>query len=152
MNESLEKALEKAKHYCAFQERCHREVREKLYSINLKKHEVETLLTQLIEEGYLNEERFAVAFAGGKFRIKQWGKVKIGFELKQRQVSDYCIRNALNTINNADYNKTFIALANKKLQSLATEKNVFRKKRKVQDYLLQKGYEHRLISAWLKTL
>ena len=152
MNESLEKALQKAKHYCAFQERCHREVREKLYSINLKKHEVETLLTQLIEEGYLNEERFAVAFAGGKFRIKQWGKVKIGFELKQRQVSDYCIRNALNTINNTDYNKTFIALANKKLQSLATEKNVFSKKRKVQDYLLQKGYEHRLISGWLKTL
>jgi len=152
MNESLENALQKAKHYCAFQERCHREVREKLFSMNLKKYEVETLLTQLIEEGYLNEERFAVAFAGGKFRIKQWGKIKISFELKQRQVSDYCIRNALNAINNDDYNKTFITLANKKLQSLATEKNIFIKKRKLQDFLLQKGYEHRLVSGWLKTL
>src|SRR5882762_609956 len=95
---SQEQALQKAKHYCAYQERCHSEVKEKLYSFGLWKQEVETILSQLIEEGYLNEERFAIQFAGGKFRMKQWGRVKIKYELKQRQVSEYCVKKALKEI------------------------------------------------------
>src|ERR1700744_6284152 len=86
-----EQALQKAQHYCAYQERCHSEVKEKLYSIGLRKNDVEELMATLVEENYLNEERFAVQFAGGRFRIKHWGKVKIKFELKKKQVSDYCI-------------------------------------------------------------
>jgi len=152
MEDSLQQALQKLKQYCAYQERCHREVREKLYSFDLKRKEVEMLLTQLIEEGYLNEERFALAFAGGKFRIKHWGKEKIRFTLKQKQVSDYCIRKALGSIDDTDYDSTFAVTANKKLQLLRAEKNIFIKKRKLRDHLLQKGYEARLIYEWLKKI
>ena len=79
---TLEQALQKLKHYCAYQERCHSEVKEKLYSLGVFKKEADNIIAKLIEEGYLDEERFAIAFAGGKFRIKQWGRVKIKYELK----------------------------------------------------------------------
>ncbi len=152
MEDSLLIALQKAKHYCAYQERCHSEVRDKLYSFKLHKNEVEQLLTQLIEEDYLNEERFAIVYAGGKFRIKNWGKEKIKYALKQKQVSDYCIRKALAAINSTDYNKTFNSLAGKKLATLKPEKNIFIKKKKMKDYLQQKGFELKLINDHLKTL
>lgn len=136
-----EESLQKAKHYCAYQERCHREVREKLYGFGLYKKEVEELLSTLIEENYLNEERFAIQFAGGRFRIKHWGRVKIKYELKQKQVSEYCIKKALATIDENDYKKQAQKLFEQKLKTLKSEKNVFIKKRKLQDHLLQKGYE-----------
>jgi regulatory protein len=140
-----EQAFQKAKHYCAYQERCHSEVKEKLYSFGLRKADVEQLLTQLIDEDYLNEERFAVQFAGGKFRMKQWGRVKIKYELKQKQVSEYCIKKALKEIDEEAYQKTAAKLFDDKLKSLKSETNRFIKKRKIQDYLLQKGYESALI-------
>ena len=145
-------ALQKAKHYCAYQERCHSEVREKLYSLGLHKNEVEQLVTQLIEEEFLNEERFAIAYAGGKFRIKNWGKEKIRYALKQKQVSAYCIRKALNSISNSDYNKIFKVVADKKLQLLKSEKNVFIKKRKLNDFLLRKGFEIEIIQNYFKDI
>src|ERR1700748_907813 len=92
---SPEQALQKARHYCGYQERCHSEVQEKLYSLGLRKPQVEAALATLIEENYLNEERFAIQFAGGHFRLKQWGKVRIRYQLKQKKVSEYCIRTAL---------------------------------------------------------
>lgn len=144
---SREKAFQKIKHYCAYQERSHREVKEKLYSFGLWKKDVEPILSQLIEENYLNEERFAQQFAGGKFRMKHWGKIKIQYELRQQQVSEYCIRKALASIREEDYQKTFEKLANQKLTSLKGEKNLFIKKRKLQDFLLQKGYEPLLVHA-----
>jgi regulatory protein len=140
-----EEALQKAKQYCAYQERCHSEVKEKLYSFGLHKKEVEEMLSNLIEENYLNEERFAVQFAGGKFRIKQWGRVKIKYALKQKQVSEYCIKKALLTITEADYKKTLQKLFDQKLKTLKTEKNIFSKKRKLQDHLLQRGFETDLV-------
>jgi regulatory protein len=152
MEDSLLAALQKAKHYCAYQERCHSEVRDKLYSFKLHRNEVEQLLTQLIEEDYLNEERFAIAYAGGHFRIKNWGKEKIKYALKQKQVSEYCIRKALASISTLDYNRTFNSVADKKLATLKTEKNIFIKKKKMKDYLQQKGFEIKLISDYLKAL
>ena len=152
MEDSLLAALQKAKHYCAYQERCHSEVRDKLYSFKLHKNEVEQLLTQLIEEDFLNEERFAIAYAGGHFRTKQWGKEKIKYALKQKRVSDYCIRKSLAAISNSDYNKTFLSLANKKLLTLKSEKNIFIKKKKLKDYLQQKGFELKLINDYIKEL
>jgi len=98
---SLEQALQKARHYCAYQERCHSEVKEKLYGFGLKRQEVEEALSRLIEESYLNEERFAIQFAGGRFRMKQWGRIRIRYELKQKQVGDYCIKKALAAIDQA---------------------------------------------------
>jgi regulatory protein len=143
---SKEQALQKARYYCTYQERCHSEVKEKLYSLGLYKKDVEELLSNLIEDNYLNEERFAIQFAGGRFRIKQWGKVKIKYELKQKLVSDFCIKKALASINENDYQKTIQKLFSAKLKILKGEKNIFIKKRKLQNHLLQKGFESELIN------
>ena len=141
-----EKALQKIKHYCGYQERCHAEVKEKLYGMGLWKKDVEEILSQLIEENYLNEERFAILFAGGKFRMKQWGKVKIQYELKQKKISEYCIKKAIREIDDDAYQQVLQKLASQKLSLLKGEKNIFIKKRKLQDYLLQKGYEVQLVN------
>lgn len=143
---SKEEALQKAKQYCAYQERCHSEVREKLYSFGMNKKEVDELLSELISDNYLNEERFAILYAGGKFRIKHWGKVKIKYSLKQKQISEYCIKKALAAIDERDYTKTLEKLFEQKLKTLKAEKNIFTKKRKLQDHLMQKGFETALIS------
>ncbi|HTC00362.1 MAG TPA: regulatory protein RecX [Ferruginibacter sp.] len=147
-----EQALPKVRQYCAYQERCHSEVKEKLYGFGLYKKDVEQLISNLIEENYLNEERFAIVFAGGRFRIKHWGKMKIKYELKQKQVSEYCIKKALQEINSADYLKTLYKLAEGKLKLLKAEKNIFTKKKKLQDYLLQKGFEGQLIQTVIKDI
>src|ERR1700712_5575139 len=149
---SKEQAIQKAKHYCGYQERCHSEVKEKLYSLGLYKQQVEESIAQLIEENYLNEERFAQQFAGGKFRMKQWGRVKIKYELKQKQVSEYCIKKGLKEINEDDYLKTLQKLAADKWNQNNTESNLFNKLRKTQNYLMQKGYETDLIRVELKRL
>jgi len=138
-------ALPKIKQYCAYQERCHAEVKDKLYGYGLHKNDVEDLIVVLITENYLNEERFAIQFAGGKFRMKQWGRGKIKQALKQKQVTEYCIKQALKQIPDEDYMNTLNKLYEKKLKTLKSEKNIFVKKRKLQDYLLQKGYEYDLI-------
>lgn len=140
-----EQALPKIKQYCAYQERCHAEVRDKLYSFGLHKNEVEEIISGLITENYLNEERFAIHFAGGKFRMKQWGKIKIKQALKFKQVSDYCIRKALKEIDAHEYEKTFQKLVQQKVKTLKSEKNIFIKKRKLQDFLLQKGFESEIV-------
>ncbi len=144
-NIGIEQAFQKIKHYCAYQERNHAEVKKKLYGYGLYKNEVEELLSKLIEENYLNEERFAIAFAGGKFRINHWGKTKIKYELKQKQVSDYCIKKALASILDEDYEKTLHKLAAEKLKTLGKEVNVFAKKNKLQNYLVGKGYEYEVV-------
>src|ERR1700759_3068685 len=102
---SPEQALQKLRHYCGYQERSHQEVREKLYSFGLRKPDVENAIATLIGEDQLNEERFAIQFAGGHFRLKHWGRVKIQYELKQKRVSDYCIKKALAAIDETDYVK-----------------------------------------------
>ena len=145
-----EQALQKLKHYCGYQERSHKEVKEKLYSYGLHRQETEESISQLIEEGYLNEERFAIQYAGGKFRMKQWGKVKIKYELKQKQVGDYCIKKALQQIDEDDYLQTLQKLAEQKWTLLRGEKNIYTKKRKLQDYLLQKGFEGDKVSEMVK--
>ena len=149
---SLEQALQKARHYCGYQERCHSEVQEKLYSLGLRKKDVETALATLIEENYLSEERFATQFAGGRFRLKEWGKVKIKYELKQRQVGEYNIRKALAAIDADDYERTLTRLTEEKWETLQEEENIFIRKRKLQDYLLQKGYESDRVAAAVRAV
>lgn len=147
-----EQSLPKIKQYCAYQERCHAEVRDKLYSFGLRKTEVEEIISELITENYLNEERFAIHFAGGKFRMKQWGKIKIKQALKAKQLSDYCIKKALKEIDSKEYQKTFQKLAEQKLKTLKSERNIFIKKRKMQDFLLQKGFETQMIQQELQKI
>ncbi len=141
-----EQAYQKAKHYCAYQERCHSEVKEKLYSFGLYKNEADEMISKLIEDNYLNEERFAIMYAGGHFRTKQWGRIKIKYELKQKQISEYCIKKALAAIDETEYEKTLKKLALLKLNGLKNEKNIFSKKKKLQDHLRMKGYEGGLIN------
>ncbi|HXB30142.1 MAG TPA: regulatory protein RecX [Puia sp.] len=145
---SVEKALQKLKHYCGYQERSHSEARQKLYSLGLFKKEVDELISQLIEEGYLNEERFARQFASGKSRIKGWGRQKIQYELRQRGISEFCIMNALRSLDTTEYEDGFNRLASKKWTSLLDEKNIFVKKSKWQEFLLQRGFEPELIKKW----
>ena len=149
LNIGTEKALQKIGQFCAYQERNHKEVKEKLYSYGLYKDQVEELISKLIQENFLNEERYAIAYAGGKFRAKDWGKNKIKYGLKQHQVSDYCIKKALKTIDDEDYVKTLQKLYVAKEKTLKSEKNIFIKKRKIQQYLMQKGYEVSLINELL---
>ena len=146
-----EQALQKLKHYCGYQERCHSEVKEKLWHLKVSKKEHDEIIASLIEDDYLNEERFAVLFAGGKFRVKQWGRVKIKYELKQKQVSEYSIKKALNQINEEDYLKTLVLQAKKKYATLKNEQWMIRKKKTI-DYLVQKGFEHGLIANTLESI
>lgn len=145
----LASTLAAIKHYCAYQERCHAEVRSKLIALACYGEDLEEAISVLIEENYLNEERFAVAYAGGKFRTRSWGKVKIKQQLKLKQVSDYCIRKGLAAIDEDDYLAVLAKLLEKKKDGLSSEKDQWRKRQKVTSYLLQKGYEADLIrAAW----
>jgi regulatory protein len=150
---SKEQALQKLKHYCRYQERCHAEVKEKLYSFGLFKQVVEECISQLIEEDYLNEERFALQFASGKFRIKQWGSQKIKHELKLKRVSEYCIRKALQELDQELYLKTLNKLATKKWNSIKGEgMTKFVKTQKTTVWLMQRGYESDLIRRAIKEI
>ncbi len=148
-NIGTEKAIQKIRQYCAYQERNHREVKEKLYSFGLYKADVDEILTQMIDENYLNEERYAIAFAGGKFRIKNWGKVKIRYALKQSGISEYCIKKALAAVEETDYLAKLQQLFTIRQNQLRSEKNMFTRKKKLRDYLLQKGFESDLIMELL---
>ena len=148
-----EQAFQKLKQYCAYQERAHEEVKTKAYGYGLRKVDVEVLLSQLIQEGYLNEERFARLFAGGRFRAKKWGKVKIGYELKARKVSEYNIRMALQEIPEADYQKTAEQIASKKWKSIRGQGvNTYTRQSKTRAYLQQRGFETSVIAAALRRL
>ncbi|MCG2613023.1 RecX family transcriptional regulator [Terrimonas sp. NA20] len=146
-----EQALQKLRHYCAYQERSHSEVKDKLYQLGIWKKDHDEIIASLIEDNYLNEERFAIAFAGGKFRMKQWGRVKIKYELKQKQVSDYSIKKAMKQIDEEDYLRLLEKLAEEKYASLKNEQYLVRKK-KTQDYLMQKGFEPDLIMRTVNAL
>ena len=133
----------KLRHYCAYQERCHMEVREKCRELKLYGDEAEEAIAHLVTEGFLNEERFAKAFAGGKFRMRQWGRQKIRQALKQKQLSDYCIRKGLAEIDPDAYEQALLQLAERKYELLRGEQYLKRRYKTLQ-YLLQKGYEQEL--------
>ncbi len=147
----LKEAKLKATNYCAYRERTQQEVRDKLYALGLHRDEVEDLLTDLITENFINEERFAVSFAGGKFRMKKWGRLKIIMELKRRNISDYCLKKALEEISDEDYQETILQLAEKKIQSLR-DKDMFIKKQKTARYLAGKGFEKELVWRVLEAM
>lgn len=146
-----EQAKQKALRYCAYQERSHQEVKNKLYALGLYTSEVDELLAWLITEGFLNEERFAKLFAGGKFRIKQWGRIKITHALESKGLSKNCIRLGLKEIDEDDYQQTLEKLADEKLSALS-EKNSFIARDKVSKALIQKGYEPERVWKVLKKL
>lgn len=150
---TTEQAYMKLKHYCAYQDRCHQEVKDKAYGLGLRKRDVEELTSRLIEENLLNESRFATGYARGKFRMKRWGRVKIIRGLKQRRVSDYCIREAIEEIPDQDYNRVLRKLARDKWSKITSPGvNLFTKMAKTRNYLLQKGFESSLVGEVIRDL
>lgn len=145
-----EEALQKLRHYCAYQDRSHREVKEKLYSYGLNKQEVEESISLLIEDDYLNEERYAQSFARGHFRSKQWGRVKIGYELKIKGVSAYCIQKGLKEIDEEEYEKTLKELIAKKAETLPKTEKTYIIRQKIAAFVMQKGFEGPLIQKHLR--
>ena len=143
-----DQALSKAEKYCAYQERSHKEVRDKLYAYGLYKKDVEQILTQLITSGFLNEERFAKAYAGGKFRMKKWGRKKIENALKHKDISKRCIQIGLKEIDESDYRRTLTELIKKK-NATVTESNPYKRRNKIATYVIGKGYESDLVWSYL---
>ena len=142
-------ALAKAENYCAYQERSQQEVRDKLYEWGLWTSAVENIITKLIEENYLNEERFAKAYTRGKFNQKSWGKIKIKMGLKLKKVSPPLIKKALMTIDLDDYMATLSRIIEKKDKTL-TESNARKRQYKLQQYALSRGFETELTAEVLK--
>lgn len=142
-------ALEKARNWCAVQERCHSEVRSKLFDWGIREETAEQLISQLIAEGFLNEERFARAYARGKFRIKHWGRIKIVQGLKFRKISPYCIRKGLEEIEEEEYRQTLRGLFEKRCREVK-ERNPWTRKAKIFSYLAGKGYEPEQIRELLQ--
>lgn len=130
--------------FCAYQERCHQEVRGKLRDLGIYGDTVDELILELIEEDILNEERFARAFARGKFRLKQYGRRRIDRELRQRDISDYCRKKALEELEEYDYYGTLLELTERK-NTYLQEPNPWNRRRKLTDMLLRRGYESDLI-------
>jgi regulatory protein len=142
-------ALAKIYRYCAYQERSHQEVRNKLFEFGLYKSEVDELISTLITEGFLNEERFAKAFAGGKFRMKKWGRLKIVNELEAKGLTGNCIKSGLKEIDENEYRATLEKLVTKK-SSLLSEKDQFVKRDKLSKFAIQKGFEPDIVWSLLK--
>jgi regulatory protein len=145
-----DEAWKRITRYCAYQERCHSETRDKLYTYGLYAEQVEELLGRLISENYLNEERFSLAFARGKSRLKGWGTKKIELELKRRQVSEWCVRRAIQSLDQGEYNQAAKKVMEKKKALLDREKNPKIKLQKLKNFMLGKGYDWQTISMLLQ--
>ena len=148
---TLSEAIQKLEHYCAYQERCHQEVAQKLYSLGVYSDDADKIIVHLISHNYLNEERFAQAFARGKHRIKHWGRSRIINELKQRGISQYNITTALKEVSPDEYDETFNSTAQRHWESIH-ESDKMKKRKKFCDFLLRKGFESDLIYEKLKEL
>jgi len=144
----MKDALQKAAAFCAYQERTQQEVRDRLKDWGVWGDDAEEIIGELIVQNYLNEERFAKSFAGGKFRVKGWGKRKIQQHLKQRGISGYNLDQALKEIEPDDYRQTLADLLDKKRRSLHDD-NPLVIKQKLVRYAMSKGYESDLIFAVL---
>lgn len=141
---TVEEAKRKLEVFCAYQERYHKEVIDKLQKMRMIPIAIDEIVVHLIQNNFLNEERFAKSFARGKFRYKKWGRIRIQRELKHRGLSAYIIQSALKEIDDEEYISVFDALAEKK-QTEIKEKNTYKAKRKLADYLLYRGWESDLV-------
>ena len=146
---TIKEALRKAQNYCLYQERSHHEVRQKLYDWGLHKQDVEETISALIEQGFVNELRFAVTFADSKFRLKKWGRIKIERELQLKKISAYCIQKALKIIEEETYLDVLKKLIQKKGSQIKT-KNTFERNGKIASYTIGKGFEPDLVWKVLK--
>ena len=145
---TVEQALIRIQKYCAYQERSQQEVRNKLFNWGLHRDEVESMIVDLISDNFLKEERFALAFTGGKFRMKKWGRIKIKMALQEKRVSEPLIKKALSEIAEKDYIKTLKEVIRLK-EKVTKEKNSFKRKHKIATYAIQRGFEPELVWSLL---
>ncbi len=141
---TIDEAQLNLQNYCAYQERCHQEVRQKLKEMRMIPNAIDIIIVHLLEHNFLNEERFAKTFVSGKFRIKKWGKYRLTFELKKKDISKHNINLAISQIPSNEYIEVFNVLAEKKANSIR-EKDTWKKKKKLVDYLLYRGWESHLV-------
>ena len=141
---TVDEALSKLQKYCSYQDRCHKEVDQKLKEMRMIPEASNQIIMALIDGDYLNEERFASAFVRGKFKIKKWGRHRLTSELKQRNISKYLIDKALRQISEVAYKAPFESLADKKAASI-TGVSAFKKKKKLADYLLYRGWDSSMV-------
>ena len=144
MKKSIENIYKKISLYCSYQERSHKEVLLKISKSNISKNETDKIIAKLITENFLNETRYAIAYARGKFRIKNWGKIKIINKLKQQNISSWNINKAIAEIDKDEYSKSFNLIFNKLNLKYNYLKNIYRKK-KILSILYSKGWEYDLI-------
>ncbi|MBG7629278.1 MAG: RecX family transcriptional regulator [Bacteroidetes bacterium] len=147
---TVDQATRLLENYCVYQERCHKEVEQKLYDLKMIPQAKEKILLHLMEHNFLNEERYAKSFVRGKFSIKKWGKIKITNQLKFKNISAYNIKSALTEIDEVDYLKTLHQIAEKKLP-LIKESNSFKKRNKLSTFLISKGFESNLVFETVKS-
>ncbi len=148
---TLTEAKRKLEQYCVYQDRCHKEVIAKLKEMHMIPLVIDDIISHLIEHNFLNEERFAKSFARGKFNIKHWGRNKIIRELKFRQISSYNIKTALQEFTEEEYYTKLDVITLKKLESIK-EPNKYKKRKKLADYLLYRGWESHLVYEKTKAL
>ena len=141
---TVQEIQQKIAQYCVYQDRCHKEVEEKIKSYDLIPEAREMILLNLMKDNFLNEERFAKSFARGKFRIKHWGKNRIVNELKMRDISPYNIKTALKEIDDKEYINTIYKITENRNNAIS-ETNHYKRKKKLIDFLLRKGFETDLI-------
>ena len=144
--DSRKKIVDRLERYCAYQERCHQEVRSKLLSLKVYGNDLEEVILHLMEEGFLNEERYAKSYARGKFRINKWGKIKIEQYLKRKNISRYCIKKALQEIDEEEYADALAEIVDKEVKKLSPPIN----KIKLTKRIMAKGFEYPLILESLK--
>ena len=144
-------ATDKIKRYCSVQDRCQWDVIKKMNEWGLGAKIKTRLLEILITENYINEKRFSESFCRGKFKIKNWGKIKISNELKQKNISNICIEKGMEEIKEDEYLKVLDKLFVEKRDQL-TEKNHFVKKTKIANFLIQRGFESFLVWEKMKEL
>jgi regulatory protein len=145
----MQLALTKAQAYCAYQERCQQEMRDKLYEWGLHSEDVENIITELVLQNFINEERFAQIYTGGKFRIKKWGRIKIKQGLKQKKISDYCIKKAFKELEGDIYTETLKEVIEKK-SKLLKEKHPLKRNYKLAQHAISKGFESDLVREVIK--
>lgn len=148
---TVNEATKVLENYCAYQERCHKEVEQKLYDLNMVPEAKEHIILHLLQHNFLNEERYAKSFARGKFSIKKWGRIKISNQLKFKGISDYNIKSGLKEIDENQYLTTITTIAEKKIPHIK-ETNLYKKRSKLASFLISKGYESDLVFTTVKNL
>lgn len=148
---TIDEAQKRLERYCAYQERCHKEVTQKLYEMRMIPEARDQIIVHLLQHNFLNEERFAKAYVRGKFRIKQWGKQRLQQELKHKDINNTIITIALKEIDPEDYLRTFNELAEKKFEAIR-ERHPQKKRKKLADYLFYRGWESHLVYDKIREL